>query len=97
MRTIGLEWFNLSLRLLLLLLLLQAQVMGSGARLTSTVHNCGICGGELKDFSHVGEEVSPTAACLLVSSVLKLGSADANGSHVPATAGSNHTCKCRGV
>jgi hypothetical protein len=41
----------------LLLLLFQAQVMGSGARLTSTVHNCGICGGELKDFSHVGEEV----------------------------------------
>jgi RING finger protein 121 len=34
-----------------------ASVMGSGSRLTSTVHNCGICGGELKDYTHLGEEV----------------------------------------
>jgi hypothetical protein len=34
-----------------------ASVMGSGSKLTSTVHNCGICGGELKDYSHLGEEV----------------------------------------
>lgn len=33
-----------------------ANVIGSGKRLTSTVNACGICGGELKDFSHLGEE-----------------------------------------
>jgi hypothetical protein len=37
--------------------LLQANVIGSGKRLTSTVNACGICSGELKDFSHLGEEV----------------------------------------
>jgi hypothetical protein len=41
----------------LLVLLLQANVIGSGKRLTSTVNACGICSGELKDFSHLGEEV----------------------------------------
>ncbi|KAF8065963.1 rnf121 [Scenedesmus sp. PABB004] len=33
-----------------------ANVIGSGKRLTSSVNACGICGGELNDFSHVGEE-----------------------------------------
>ena len=41
--------------------LLQANVIGSGKRLTSTVNACGICGGELKDFSHLGEEVRARA------------------------------------
>jgi hypothetical protein len=43
--------------LLLLLLLLQGNAIGSGKRLTSTVNSCGICNGELKDNSHLGEQV----------------------------------------
>jgi hypothetical protein len=31
--------------------------VGRGERLTSTVNACGICGDELKDMSHLGEEV----------------------------------------
>jgi hypothetical protein len=37
--------------------ILQANLIGSGRRLTSTVNSCGICGSELNDFSHVGEQV----------------------------------------
>lgn len=33
-----------------------ALVMGSGQRIRSTVNNCGICGNEMKDYSHLGEE-----------------------------------------
>ena len=47
------------LLLLLLLLLLQGNAIGSGKRLTSTVNSCGICNGELKDNSHLGEQVGP--------------------------------------
>lgn len=40
-------------------LLLQAATIGtSGRRLVVSVNNCGICNQELKDFSHMGEEVS---------------------------------------
>lgn len=39
------------------LCLLQGNAIGVGKRLTSTVNSCGICGGELKDTSHLGEEV----------------------------------------
>jgi hypothetical protein len=35
----------------------QGNAIGSGKRLTSTVNSCGICGGELKDNSHLGQEV----------------------------------------
>lgn len=37
--------------------LTQGNAIGSGKRLTSTVNSCGICGGELKDTAHLGEEV----------------------------------------
>eukprot|EP00878_Enallax_costatus_P017160 GHUV01018016.1.p1 GENE.GHUV01018016.1~~GHUV01018016.1.p1 ORF type:complete len:286 (+),score=74.02 GHUV01018016.1:743-1600(+) len=33
-----------------------ASTIGSGKRLTSTVSACGMCGGELKDLSHLGQE-----------------------------------------
>jgi hypothetical protein len=32
--------------------------MGSGRKLSSLANSCGICGNELQDFSHMGEEVS---------------------------------------
>jgi hypothetical protein len=31
--------------------------MGSGRKLTSLANSCGICGNELQDYSHLGEEV----------------------------------------
>lgn len=37
--------------------------VGRGERLTSTVNACGICGDELKDMSHLGQEVRAGADC----------------------------------
>jgi hypothetical protein len=44
-----------------------ASAMGTqGRRLISTVNNCGICGNELKDFSHLGEQQVCVSACVRV-------------------------------
>ena len=36
--------------------------MGTGRRLITQVNNCGICGNELKDLSHLGIEVGGGAS-----------------------------------
>jgi hypothetical protein len=39
----------------------QALKLSGGKRLGTSVNSCGMCGGELKDFSHMGMEVSGSA------------------------------------
>ena len=36
--------------------------MGTGKRLVAQVNNCGICANELKDYSHLGQEVGAAHA-----------------------------------
>lgn len=43
-----------------------AMAAGLNSRLTSTANACGICAGELKDYSHLGENAVSKQACFVL-------------------------------